>query len=98
MKIHQYYVYILTNQANTVLYVGITNDLMVRVYEHKQKINVGFTSKYKCNKLLYFEEYPWIDEAIAREKQLKGGSRKKKVDLIVINNPMWNDLSADWYD
>jgi putative endonuclease len=98
MKIHQYYVYILTNSVNTVLYVGVTNDLVNRVLEHKKKINAGFTSKYNCNKLVYFEEYQWIDDAIAREKQLKGGSRQRKVDLVIIDNPSWNDLSADWYD
>jgi putative endonuclease len=98
MKIHQYYVYILANQVNTVLYIGVTNDLVNRVLEHKQKINSGFTSKYNCNKLVYFEEYQWIDDAIAREKQLKGGSKKKKVDLVIIDNPSWNDLSVDWYD
>ena len=97
MKIHQYYVYIITNTINTVLYTGVTNDLVGRIYEHKEKVNKGFTSKYQCNKLVYFEEYQWIDDAIAREKQIKGGSRKKKIDLIIANNPEWNDLSVDWY-
>jgi putative endonuclease len=98
MKIHQYYVYILTNKLNTVLYVGVTRDLQNRVSEHKLKIYKGFTAKYECNKLVYYEEYQWIQDAIAREKQLKAGSRQKKIDLIVAENPMWNDLSADWYD
>jgi putative endonuclease len=98
VKIHQYYVYMITNQINTVLYIGVTNDLFRRVHEHKQKTNKGFTSKYQCNKLVYFEEYQWIDDAIAREKQLKGGSRKKKRDLVIADNPLWNDLSVDWYN
>ncbi|WP_426670564.1 GIY-YIG nuclease family protein [Mucilaginibacter sp. McL0603] len=96
MKIHLYYVYILTNKSNTVLYVGVTNDLQNRVSEHK--IYKGFTAKYECNKLVYYEEYQWIQDAIAREKQLKAGSRQKKIDLITVENPLWNDLSADWYD
>jgi putative endonuclease len=98
MKIHEYYVYIITNTYNTVLYIGVTSDLQSRVNEHKQKIYKGFSAKYECNKLVYFEEYQWIQDAIAREKQLKAGSRQKKIDLIVAENPSWNDLSADWYD
>jgi putative endonuclease len=98
MKIHQYYVYILTNKSNTVLYVGVTNDIQNRVSEHKLKIHKGFTAKYECNKLVYFEEYQWIQDAIAREKQLKAGSRQKKIDLIIADNPLWNDLSDGWYD
>jgi len=98
MKIHLYYVYILTNKSNRVLYVGVTSDLQNRVLEHKLKIHKGFTARYGCNKLVYYEEYQWIQDAIAREKQLKAGSRQKKVDLIVAENPSWVDLSADWYD
>ncbi len=98
MKIHQYFVYILTNKVNTVFYVGVTSDLTNRVLEHKLKIHKGFTAKFNCNKLVYFEEYQWIDDAIAREKQLKGGSRQKKIDLILSTNSSWNDLSVDWYD
>jgi len=97
-KTHQYSVYILTNQYNTVLYIGVTNDLFNRVLQHKQGINNGFTKRYGCNKLVYFEEYQWIQDAIDREKQLKAGSRQAKVDLIITYNPMWNDLSNDWYD
>ena len=96
--VHQYYVYILTNVEHTVLYVGVTNDLQARVYEHKSKIVKGFTAKYNCNKLVHFEEYNWIQDAIEREKQLKAGSRKKKIDLIVTNNSKWDDLSIGWYD
>ena len=98
MKVHEYYVYIITNRSNDVLYVGVTSDLQSRVNEHKLKIYKGFSAKYGCNKLVYYEEYQWIQDAIAREKQLKAGSRQKKVDLVVANNPLWIDLSADWYD
>ena len=96
--VHQYYVYILTNVEHTVLHVGVTSDIKTRVYEHKNKIFKGFTAKYNCNKLIHFEEYNWIQDAIEREKQLKAGSRKKKIDLIVTNNPKWDDLSTGWYD
>jgi putative endonuclease len=98
MKLHQYYVYIITNQANTVLYVGVTNDIKNRISEHKLKIFKGFTAMYNCNKLVYFEDFQWIQDAIAREKQLKAGSRQKKIDLIIADNPLWNDLSDGWYD
>ncbi|MGB4773866.1 MAG: GIY-YIG nuclease family protein [Daejeonella sp.] len=98
MKVHQYFVYIITNKMNTVLYTGVTNDLERRVFEHKNKLTTGFTSKYNCNKLVYFEEYQWIDDAIAREKQIKAGSRKKKIDLINKDNKEWKDLSEGWYD
>ncbi len=98
MKIHQYYVYILTNKGNTVLYVGVTNDLVNRVLQHKQKLMKGFSALYNCNKLVYYEEFQWIDDAIAREKQLKAGSRQRKIDLIIADNPEWNDLSNGWYD
>jgi putative endonuclease len=98
MKTHDYCIYIMTNKANTVLYVGVTSDLYDRVLKHKYKIYEGFTSRYFCDKLVYYEEYQWIHDAITREKQLKGGSRKKKIDLIVANNPAWNDLSKGWYD
>jgi putative endonuclease len=70
-----------------VLYIGVTSNLQDRIWQHKQKVYKGFTSKYECNKLVYFEEYQWIHDAIAREKQLKAGSRQKKIDLVVINNP-----------
>jgi putative endonuclease len=98
MKRHEYCVYIVTNKANTVLYVGVTSDLQGRISEHKLKIYKGFTAKYECNKLVYFEDFQWIQDAIAREKQLKAGSRRKKVDLIVANNPLWIDLSEGWYE
>ena len=95
---HCYYVYILTNKANTVLYIGVTSDIEQRVWQHKQKVFQGFTSKYNCDKLVYFEEFQWIHDAIAREKQLKAGSRQKKIDLIVKENLSWRDLSEQWYE
>jgi putative endonuclease len=98
MKIHQYYVYIITNKANAVLYIGVTSDLVGRLHQHKLKLYKGFSAQYNCNKLVYFEEYQWIEDAIAREKQLKAGPRQNKIDLIVVNNPTWGDLSVGWYD
>jgi len=98
MKEHKYYVYILTSKFNTVLYVGVTSELESRVWQHKNKVYKGFTSMYGVNKLVYYEEFQWIHDAIAREKQLKGGSRKRKTDLIVASNPGWDDLSDGWYD
>lgn len=88
----QYYVYIMTNKINTVLYTGITGDLIKRVYEHKQKMVEGFTKKYNINKLVYYEICNDPENAIAREKQIKAGSRKKKIGLIEGKNPEWNDL------
>ena len=87
-----YYVYILTNFTNTTLYIGVTNNLVKRVYEHKSKLTPGFTATYNITKLVYYEIGKDINEAIAREKQLKSGSRKKKVELIDKMNPGWNDL------
>lgn len=87
-----YCVYIMTNPLNTVLYVGITNNLMRRVYEHRNKLVGGFTRKYNATKLIYYEVTDDVKAAIAREKQLKGGSRKKKIDLINMKNPNWQDL------
>lgn len=87
-------VYILTNKNNTVLYTGLTNDLCRRLYEHKQKLNPkSFASRYNVNKLVWFENYFDIVEAIAREKQIKAGSRAKKLKLINEMNPEWRDLS-----
>jgi len=88
----EYLVYIMTNKYNTVLYTGVTNDLMRRVWEHKEGIGSGFTSRYRVNKLVYYESYENINLAIAREKQIKGGSRQKKIDLVIGLNPDWNDL------
>ena len=90
-------IYILTNKNNTVLYTGVTSDLRKRLYEHKNKLyTTSFTKKYNVSKLVYFEAFPLIEEAIAREKQIKGGSRKKKIELINSLNPEWNDLSEQF--
>ena len=93
----EYYVYMMTNVTG-MLYTGVTNDLERRVYEHKNKLVKGFTSRYNLNKLVFFESTDDITIAIAREKQIKGWLRKKKVALIETMNPKWNDLSEDWYD
>jgi putative endonuclease len=98
MKVHEYYVYILTNKSNSVLYIGVTSDIQGRVYDHKNKRHKGFTATYNCNKLVYYEEFQWIQDAIDREKQLKAGSRQKKIDLVIADNPLWKDLSDGWYD
>ncbi len=89
------YVYILTNKYDRVLYTGVTNNLSRRVNEHKQKIVKGFTSKYNLVKLVYFEEFSDIMEAIASEKKIKGWLRTKKIKLIESVNPTWKDLSGD---
>jgi len=88
----QYYVYIMTNSRNTVLYVGVTNDLIKRVYEHKAKLADGFTKKYNIIKLVYYEVFEDIENAILREKQIKAGSRQKKIQLIDSTNSEWRDL------
>ena len=88
------YVYILTNTGRTVLYIGVTNDLTRRVAEHKAGVHEGFTKQYNVHKLVYFEAYPDINAAIAREKQLKAGSRAKKLALINLHNPAWEDLAG----
>jgi putative endonuclease len=90
-----YYVYILTNYLNTVLYIGVTNDLFKRIYEHKNKLVNGFTKKYNVFKLVYFEIHNDINEAIYREKQLKNLVRRKKIELIKINNPNFNELKIN---
>ena len=89
---NEYFVYIMTNKYNTVLYTGVTNNLMRRVWEHKEGSGSIFTHRYRVTKLVYFESYENINLAIAREKQLKGGSRQKKIELINNLNPDWNDL------
>jgi putative endonuclease len=88
----QYYIYIMTNKYNHVLYTGITNNLKMRVYEHKSRSSKGFTSAYNVDKLVYFEISENVKAAILREKNIKGGSRQKKIQLIVRNNPGWKDL------
>jgi putative endonuclease len=89
---HQYFVYIMTNPRNTVLYTGVTGDLKRRVWEHKTKAVPGFTAKYNVVKLVYFEVFDDPEEAILREKKIKGGSRAKKIALINSFNPQWRDL------
>ncbi|MGZ4035798.1 MAG: GIY-YIG nuclease family protein [Bacteroidia bacterium] len=95
----RYFVYILTNPNNTVLYTGITNDLENRTLQHKEKINNNsFTSKYNVGKLVYYEIFSTAKDAIAREKQIKAGSRKKKELLIKLTNPTWKDLSLEFVE
>jgi len=91
------YIYIITNKNNTVLYTGVTSNLLKRIYQHKIKhYKNSFASKYNCDKLIYFEEFDSIDEAIKREKQIKNYKRFKKINLINQNNNEWNDLSDGW--
>ena len=87
-----FYVYILTNEYNKVLYTGVTNNLLRRVYEHKEGLIKGFTSRYNVNKLVYYEEGGDAYGAITREKQIKGYNRAKKINLINSKNPTWRDL------
>ena len=94
---HRYTVYILGSITGT-LYIGVTSDLIVRVREHKNHSFGGFTERYEVNRLLYYEVYSLIGEAIKREKQLKGWRREKKITLIETKNPQWKDLSRDWDD
>jgi putative endonuclease len=89
---NQYFVYILTNQYHTNLYTGVTNDLKRRIYEHKMDFVEGLTKKYRLHKLVYYEMTTNIRAAILREKQIKGGSRQKKIDLICSMNAEWRDL------
>jgi len=88
----QGYVYLLTNKNNAVIYTGVTSDLAKRLYEHKHKLVDGFTKKYKVNKLVYYEIFDRVEDAIAREKQIKSGSRSKKMTLIQSTNPTFKDL------
>ena len=92
----EYYVYMMTNKSRT-LYTGVTNNLLRRVYEHKNKLIKGFTSKYNIQYLVYYEMTSSIDSAIAREKQIKGWLRTKKIALIESTNPKWKDLSEEWF-
>jgi putative endonuclease len=89
----QYFVYILTNSKNKVLYIGVTNNIKRRLYEHKNKLVEGFTEKYNLNKLIYIEETQDVYSALKREKQLKNWHREWKLNLIKEVNPEWNDLS-----
>ena len=91
----QSFVYILFNKSDGVLYTGVTSDLVKRVFEHKSKVIKGFTQKYNVDKLGYYEIFEDIEQAILREKQIKAGSRKKKIELIESTNPEWRDLYED---
>ena len=95
---HHYYVYLLTNKNNKVMYIGVTNNLERRVHEHKTKMVPGFTEKYNVNKLVYFEETHDVLGAIAREKEIKKWRREKKNNLVVAVNPEWKDLSDGWFE
>ena len=90
-----YYIYIMTNKNNKVLYTGVTSDLKRRVYEHKEKLIEGFTKRYNITKLIYYEIYRDAEKAILREKQIKGGSRAKKEMLVNGFNPEWRDLYTE---
>ena len=92
----QYYVYILANWDDSVLYIGVTNNLERRLYEHKNHLADGFTKKYNVDKLVYYEYTSDVYAALEREKQLKGWTRRKKMALVKKENPEWNDLSLEW--
>ncbi len=91
-----YHVYIMASKART-LYIGVTNNLERRVYEHQNYLVAGFTDKYNVERLVYFEATTDVTAAISREKQLKGWRRERKMELITAFNPKWNDLGADWF-
>ncbi len=93
-----YYVYIMASKRSGTLYIGVTNNLERRVYEHKKNIIEGFTKKYAVHNLVYFEETNDINDALEYEKRIKGWLRKKKIDLIESMNPSWNDLAKDWFN
>ena len=92
-----YYVYLITNQNNKVLYTGITSNLERRIFEHKNKLVKGFTEKYNVNKLVYFEQTSDVYSALNREKEIKGWLRIKKNELVESKNAAWSDLSDGWY-
>ncbi len=97
MREHNYCVYIVASRTH-VLYIGVTNNLRRRVWEHTNGTFAGFTAKYRCHRLVWFESYSSVDLAITREKQLKNWSRIKKIVLIERENPAWADLSEGWYE
>jgi len=92
-----FFVYIMSNRSKS-LYIGVTNNLLRRVWEHKKGVGSEFCKHYKIDRLVYFERFQYVGNAIAREKQIKGLLRIKKIALIVAQNPTWRDLSAKWYD
>ncbi len=93
----EYWVYILTNKRNGTLYVGVTNSLERRIWQHKTKVIEGFTQKYGLDQLVHFEHFRQVSQAIDREKQIKGWLRHRKLELIEKDNPQWVDLSAGWF-
>ena len=95
VNIHQYWIYIMSNKTRSVLYIGITNDLYRRYIEHKEEKVKGFTQKYKCHDLLYYEEFKNVDDAISREKEIKAWRREKKERLIETTNPGKRDLAVE---
>ena len=95
----RFYVYIMTNGPKpTVLYVGVTGHLVRRVWQHKNKLVPGFTSRYNLTRLVYYEQFVYPDAAIAREKEIKGWRRSKKIAMVQSMNPAWDDLARDWQD
>ena len=90
--------YVITNKKDGVLYIGVSNDLERRMFEHKNKLVEGFSSRYNLDKLIYFEVYQYVSDAIKREKSLKKWKREWEINLIVEENPDWKDLSGDWFD
>jgi putative endonuclease len=97
MNDHSYFTYIMASRSHT-LYIGVTGNLRKRVFQHKWKEHEGFTARYNCDRLVWFEQYQDVREAIAREKQLKGWLRSKKIALIEATNAARIDLSLDWYE
>jgi len=93
-----FYVYLLTTRTHSLFYTGVTSDLEWRIFQHKARLNSGFTAKYNCTKLVYFEEFQEILEAIRREKVIKRYKREWKRNLVESINPEWKDLSEGWYD
>ena len=93
---HEYYVYILANRS-CILYLGVTNSLIRRIKEHRESTADGFTAKYKIHRLVYFERFQYINNAIAREKHLKHFTRQEKIDLVESTNPTWEDLAAEYF-
>ena len=91
-----YYVYILASRSR-VVYTGVTNDLSRRVHEHRGGLTPGFTSRYRINRLVYFEEFADIRDAIAREKQIKAWTRARRISLVERRNPTWHDLAEEWF-
>jgi putative endonuclease len=96
MRERTYFTYIMASRSRT-LYTGMTGNLVQRIFEHKQKKHDGFSAKYNCNRLVWFDRFSAVSEAIQREKELKGWTRAKKITLIQSANPTWEDLSGPWH-